>query len=406
VDKVIVRGWDPLNKEPIFAEVAISSANSAPGVSMQPQTAARAFGASEVVIVDQPVYSRQEAENIAQSAADTIAGDYLTADGLCIGNPALRPNRTVKVKNIGSRFSGKYFITATTHIYSPAEGSYKTMFSVSGKGSSSVLSVLEHNQQIPHAAQAGNIVIALVTNNKPSDGKHEMGWVKVKYPWLGDSIESGWIRIASQMGGSGRGMFNLPEVDDEVLVAFEHGDVNRPYMIGQLWNGKDKMPAGETDAMVDGGQVQRRGYYSRIGHKLVINDLDGKGDITITTANNHVLTMNDKEEKIEVTTKGQHTVTMSDRDKKVTVKTTSGHTIEMDDNGGTITVVDKNTTNKMTIKSGDNSIKLECMGNFTIDAKGKVSINGMTGVDVKTPALMNLEATGVTTVKGALVKIN
>jgi len=387
VSKVIVRGWDPTKKEPISAEVTIDNAKSAPAVSMTPGTAAQAFGSSELVITDQPVHSVQEAQNIAQSVADSIAGDYLTADGLCMGDPKLRPNTSVKITNIGSRFSGKYYITATTHIYSPAEGSYKTMFSVSGKQSNTVLSMLENGKPIPQSAQGGNIVVGLVTNNKSSGARNDMGWIKVKYPWLGDDIESGWIRVASQMAGSGRGMFNLPEIDDEVLIAFEHGDVNRPYMIAQLWNGNDKMPAGETGAMVADGEVQRRGFYTRIGHKIVFNDLDGKGDITVTTANDHQ-------------------ICLDDANQKVTVKTKTGHKVEMDDAGAKITVVDKTGGNKITISSNDNSIKLECNGNFTIDAKGKVSIKGMTGVDVNTPAMMNLEASAVTTIKGSIVKIN
>jgi phage protein D/phage baseplate assembly protein gpV len=389
VSKVIVRGWDPTKKEPISAEVAIDNAKSAPAVSLTPRTAAGAFGSSstELVITDQPVHSVQEAQNIAQSVADSIAGDYLTAEGLCMGDPKLRPNNSVKVSNIGSRFSGKYYITATTHIYSPAEGSYKTLFSVSGKHPNTVLGLLENGNQIPKPAQGGNIVVGLVTNNKSSGARNDMGWIKVKYPWLGDDIESGWIRVASQMAGSGRGMFNLPEIDDEVLVAFEHGDVNRPYMIAQLWNGKDKLPSGETGNMVAGGKVERRGFYTRIGHKLVFNDLDGKGDITITTSNDHKITMDDKNQKVVVETK-------------------TGHKVEMDDAGSKITVVDKTGSNKMTISSNDNSIKLECNGNFTIDAKGKVNIKGLAGVDVNTPAMMNLEASAVTTIKGSIVKIN
>ena len=409
VNKVVVRGWDPTKKQEIVAQVTISSANSAPqaGSSTKPETAAGAIGgsSSELVITDQPVYSQGEAQNIAQSVADAIAGDYLTAEGLCMGDPGLLPGKCLKVTNVGARFSGKYYVTATTHIYSPAEG-YKTMFSVSGKHPNSVLGMLENGTQIPKPPMGGNIVIGIVTNNKPDGGDHLVGEIKVKYPWLGNNIESGWIRVASQMAGSNRGMFSLPEINDEVLIAFEHGDVNRPYMIGQLWNGVDKVPSPEKDTMVEDGKVEKRGIYTREGHKIVFNDHGAKkGDITITTVNNHVLTMNDNDEKIEVTTKGNHKFTMHDKDKKVKVVTTNGHTMEMDDGGNTVTVKDKN-GNSITIASNGNKIDLKCMGNLTIDATGKVSISGTAGVEIKTPAMMNLEATGINTIKGALVKIN
>jgi len=409
VNKVVVRGWDPAKKREIVAQATISSAKSAPdaGDNTRPESAASAIGgsSSEMVITDQPVYNQSDAEKIAQSVADSIAGDYLTAEGLCMGDATILPGKCLNVKNVGRRFSGKYHVTATTHIYSPAEG-FKTMFSVSGKHPNNLLGMMENGTQIPKSPQGGNIVIGIVTNNKPDGGNHLMGEIKVKYPWLGDNIESGWIRVTSQMGGSGRGMFSLPEINDEVLVAFEHGDVNRPYMIGQLWNGVDKMPSGETGNMVESGKVERRGFYTREGHKVVFNDHgDKKGDITVTTVNNHQLTMNDNEEMIEVTTKNKHKFTMHDRDKKITVISTNKHKIEIDDSGNTITVTDKN-NNHIKIAANDNSIEMKCTGNFTLDAKGKVSISGTAGVDVKTSAMMNLEATGINTIKGAMVKIN
>src|SRR5687768_7153196 len=81
------------------------------------------------------------------------------------------------------------------------------------------------------------VVIGIITNNKDPD---KLGRVKVKFPWLSDTDESFWARTATPMAGNQRGMYFLPEVDDEVLVAFEHGDLRFPYIIGALWNGKDK----------------------------------------------------------------------------------------------------------------------------------------------------------------------
>ena len=78
------------------------------------------------------------------------------------------------------------------------------------------------------------VVTGVVTNNKDPD---KLGRVKVRFPWLSDTDESWWARVASPMAGKDRGVFFLPEVDDEVLVAFEHGDPRFPYVIGALWNG-------------------------------------------------------------------------------------------------------------------------------------------------------------------------
>src|SRR6188768_1210682 len=57
-----------------------------------------------------------------------------------------------------------------------------------------------------------------------------------------------WARVATMMAGQNRGTFFLPEVGDEVLVAFERGDLRMPYVIGALWNSKDRPPATSNDA--------------------------------------------------------------------------------------------------------------------------------------------------------------
>jgi uncharacterized protein involved in type VI secretion and phage assembly len=89
-------------------------------------------------------------------------------------------------------------------------------------------------------SQINGVVIGLVTNVQ--DPTHN-GRIKVRFPWLDDQHETDWIRIATMMSGNGRGSFFMPEVDDEVLVAFDHGDVRFPYVVGFMWNGKDATPS-------------------------------------------------------------------------------------------------------------------------------------------------------------------
>lgn len=88
------------------------------------------------------------------------------------------------------------------------------------------------------------VVVGIVTNNKDTE---KLGRVKVKIPRLSGEDESNWARVTSFMAGKERGAFFLPEVDDEVLVAFEYGDINMPYVIGSLWNGKDVPPENNSD---------------------------------------------------------------------------------------------------------------------------------------------------------------
>jgi len=133
------------------------------------------------------------------------------------------------------------------------------------------------------------VTVGIVTNNQDPDG---LGRVKVKLPWLSEEHESHWARLLTPMAGPERGLYCLPEVDDEVLVAFEHGQVEFPYVLGGLWNGKDKPPEQNDD-----GQNNKRTLKSRSGHlitlddtkdreQIVIRDKTGKNEIVIDSKNN------------------------------------------------------------------------------------------------------------------------
>lgn len=106
------------------------------------------------------------------------------------------------------------------------------------------------------------VVTGLVTD---LDDPQKEGRIRVKFPWLPGEPLSPWAPIAVAFAGGGRGAYFMPEPGDEVLVAFEHGDFNHPYVIGFLWNGMDKPP--EQDPRV-------RVFHSLNGHRIEIYDPD------------------------------------------------------------------------------------------------------------------------------------
>ncbi|HSJ59321.1 MAG TPA: phage baseplate assembly protein V, partial [Anaerolineae bacterium] len=161
-----------------------------------------------------------------------------------------------------------------------------------------------------------------------------------------------------------RGFMCLPEVNDEVLVAFEHGDVHRPYIVGALWSSTDKPPKPKSEAIAD-GKVNQRVMKTRAGHLIVLDDKQG-------------------EEQVSVTSK-------------------SGHTVILDDKSGSekITIKDKTGNNSMIIDSASNSMAIAVNGDFTVTAKGKVEINSTAAMTIKSSAAMTLEATGNAKLKGA-----
>jgi uncharacterized protein involved in type VI secretion and phage assembly len=108
------------------------------------------------------------------------------------------------------------------------------------------------------------VEVAIVTNVK--DDKKQ-GRVKVCFPRLPGKPESDWVRVIQPAAGAGRGFYWIPEVNDEVLVAFERGEAHRPYVVGALWNGKDKPM---DDAYNDDNTT--RMIMTKSGHKITLED--------------------------------------------------------------------------------------------------------------------------------------
>jgi uncharacterized protein involved in type VI secretion and phage assembly len=172
----------------------------------------------------------------------------------------VRAGAVVDVKGVGKRFGGKYPVHTAIHSLKGG-GVYETHWTSApdytiggmvggGPGSSGA--------GAPPFAEG--LVVALVTNNNDPD---KMGRVKVKYPTLSTSEEGNWARVCVPSAGKERGLMMLPQVGEEVLVGFEHGDVTRPYVVGSLFNGKDT--PGDVLAAADGS------FGLRSDQKIVTN---------------------------------------------------------------------------------------------------------------------------------------
>lgn len=188
------------------------------------------------------------------------------------------------------------------------------------------------------------VVVGIVLDNKDPQGR-----VKVKFPGLSDAETGHWARIAQLMAGAERGTFFLPEVNDEVLVAFEEGDITRPYVLGALWNGRDKPPAANT-----GGENNLRFIKSRSGHLVRFDDTKGS-------------------EKIEIIDKsGNNSIVIDTAGNRITVRTAQDVNIEAPQ--GTIKLSAKN----IEISSSAET-KVQANGGLTLDGSpGSTAIKGST----------------------------
>ena len=119
----------------------------------------------------------------------------------------------------------------------------------------------------------GGVAVGIVVDNEDPEG---LGRVKLRFPWLAEETESDWSKVVSLGAGKGRGAFFLPEVEDEVLVAFEQGDLDHAYVIGGLWSADDEPPATNED-----GRNDVRLIRSRSGHEIILTDGEEKCTVEI-----------------------------------------------------------------------------------------------------------------------------
>lgn len=238
----------------------------------------------------------------------------------------------------------------------------------------------EDLDQENNSSKMYGVVTAVVTNNKDEEG---MARVKVTFPWLAENDESHWARIATMMAGNDRGIYFLPEVGDEVLVAFEHGDIHYPYIIGSLWNGKDKVYETNED-----GKNNLRVIKSRSGHKIILDDTEGKEKITVI----------DKTEKRSIVIDSEKkTIDIRNEDGKINIFAGDDINIE----------TKKNLNIKTTKDTKVEAMNVDIKANSNIKAKASASGTFEAGAAIKIKGSMaTVEASGITTVKGSLVKLN
>jgi uncharacterized protein involved in type VI secretion and phage assembly len=362
VGEVHVRGWDPTTKRAVVGVAPARTASSGTGVA--PDGLASTFAAAPHVVVDRPVATQQDAQALATSVAEQIAAAHAEATGVAYGDPRLVPGQAASVGNVGWPHDGTYTLSAARHVYD--EDGYRTEITVSGGQDRSLLGLasLGATKGAPRASgpPIHGLVIGQVTDIKDPAQQFR---VKVAFPWLADEYESWWCRVAAPGAGAQRGQVWLPEVGDEVLVGFAHGDTRVPFVVGSLYNGVDVPPL--ADQIVDGtsGQVGLRALVSRTNHRLVLSDRDDAEHVLISTGDD------------------QLTITLDQSQTSITV-----------DSSGTVTI-----SGSQGVRiSSDADVSVEAGGSLAVKANGSLSLSGQAGVTI--------DGGPSVSVSGGVIKLN
>jgi uncharacterized protein involved in type VI secretion and phage assembly len=350
VREVEVRGWDPDRKEAVVATA--TAATRSAELAETPERLAGVAGRERWVGASRPLSSQGAADAAAAADAERIASSFAEAEGVARGHPALRAGAAVSVSGVAQAFGGRYVLTHTRHVFD--QDGYNAHFSVSGRQDRSLLGLVSVGPGGGGAGAGGGsriegLAVAIVTdNNDPL----ELARVKVRLPTMADDYESGWARVVQPGAGPESGFMALPDVGDEVIVGFEHGDIERPYVLGGLWNGVDKPRLGGS--LVDNGHVRRRGFISRFGHRIVFLDDDADSGVCLVSADDGLrIALDQSKTRIHVHSDGAVSIT-----------------------------------------SGGN-LELRADGDVAVTARGQLRMEGQGGVQLRSGAMVDIDGSPI-----------
>ena len=280
VPAVTVTGYDPMLGVPVVGPwpTVPSSSQSIDPATLPPSVAGE-FEAEPFFDASVPIDNEGTAMKWAGSIAADIAGALAELEGECMGNPALLAGESVSVGMAGMPFDGYYVCSAARHVFEPGNGGYTTWITVGGYRDRSLFA-LSSGATAPQSNRPTipGLVIGTVVDNMDPE---EQGQVKVMFPWLSPDYISAWARVmqigASKVGG---GFLWVPEIGDEVLIGFDRGSIDHPFVIGNLYNGV----ASPLPAPAIAGVVTNRRIASRMAHTIQWNDGPEAMGISIMTA--------------------------------------------------------------------------------------------------------------------------
>ena len=310
------------------------------------------------------VRKKQEA---ATAESHYVLGQSETATLVTGSVVDLKSSFLERVGSLTSESLGEFFITEITHTV--GEDCY---YSNTFKAIPAVVDTLpEPEVEMPIAEPQ----MARVTRN---DDKFGHGCVQVQMNWQTEKMSTDWLRVMAPDGGSSdqvksnRGFVFIPEVGDHVLVGFRHGDPNRPYVMGSLFNGTTGAGGSKGNKI--------KSITTRSGHTLAFNDMEnGNWGITLKDAKGNVFHMDTKGSSINIT--APQTITLNatnimlNASNKIGLQSSSGSK-----DGTKNGVIEMTALKTVSLKSDTEDIKISA------ESKG-IGLKAQTGISSESDTL-------------------
>lgn len=327
--------------------------------------------------------SDQALQDTANALAAHVGSSFAEAEGELLGDARVIAGTVLQVDGVPKQFCGKWLVTTARHVFDNNDRGYQVRFTVSGRHDRSLLALTSGRGGRGGGGGGGGgsgphgVVVGVVTD---ISDPLKLGRVKVMLPWLAPDYVTGWAPVAQLFAGANGGALFLPDVKEQVLVAFEQGDLRRPYVLGSVLNNRtgsgvklDGKASKPGEAAVGSGSpaaVVRRGIVSPFGSQLVFHE---EGPPTGGQPTAAEVTLGAGKDKI---------------------------TIVMDAKAGTLSI-------KCTPGSPPGAITIECDGNVDIKAgaSGTMTIDGGSQLTLKGKAV-TIEGTGAVAVKGKPIQLN
>ncbi|MFG2621349.1 VgrG-related protein [Streptomyces sp. NPDC048507] len=384
VGTVEARGWNVTTKKKI---VETAPATTDPGISigLTPGRAAAKFAAARLVETGTPYDRQDEVQSAAKALAADVTSSFAELEVAVYGSPRLRPGVPVALGDVGKPFEGKYTVTSVRHVFGDGRH-YESWITVSGRQWRSLygLAAGGGGADAMSATRLPGVANAIVTDVQDP---LKQGRVKLQFPWLDDTYVSDWARSVQSGGVGGGGIFPM-DVGDEVLVAFDRGALDHPFVIGGLYNGRD-VPSRVEDVPLHDGlkrKAARHTLSDRQANRVdLLSQRSGKRrqGVRIATGDDR-LTINLDRTKTEITV---------DSSGSVTIK--GGRSVSVE--AGTDLTL--SARRRLTIKSG---------GLLDIEGRGIVNLRSLGGaLTVDAMGALNLKALGATLISSiGTVQVN